>query len=197
GPTAHAFSHMPRELMLRYAAETLGKRDAGRLSKDISGIVPGFSALDDPESIANFRSAYGSQRAALNRLLDQYRDKTGMGVGQALLATADPDQLGTPLTQLRNVGTIASGYGLEPSTHPSYNTSIPGEAVGRLQEPVGALDLLPDLMAKAGITDPFDFPVGVVPGKPSPLRSLQMRPQSGIITEDMLRAIDDRLSARP
>lgn len=196
GPTSIDFSHMPRELMLRYATETLGKKGRAGLAKDIQAIIPDFRALEDPGSVELFREATGSRRAALNRLLDQYRDKDGLGLGEARWATTDLPQVGTPLTTLRNVGVIESGAGLAPSVHPSYRTSLPGEGIGRLREPVGALELLPDILAAAGQTDPFGFPVGVVKGAKSPLRALQMGPRGGVVTEDMLRAIEARLAAR-
>lgn len=196
GPTAIDFAHMPRELMLRYNAAAMGAKDRGRLARDVRAIVPDFKAADDPASIEVFREAAGSQRAALNRLLDQYRERGGLGLGEARYATTDLDQLGQPLTSLRNVGVIDARAGLEPSGHPSYRTSVPGEGIGRLQEPVGALELLPELMAEAELTDPFGFPVGVVPGKKSPLRALQMKPKGGVITEKMLREIEKRLAVK-
>lgn len=192
GPTSIDFSHMPRELMLRYAADAMNAKERRGLSSDIRAILPDFKAVEDPTSIEVFREATGKARGALNRLLDQYRDRGGMGIGEARWATTDLDQVGAPLTSLRNVGVIDSSAGLEPSTHPSYRTSLPGEGVGRLREPVGALELLPDLMREAGLTDPFGFPVGVVPGVKSPMRSLQMGPKGGIFTEDILRAIQKR-----
>lgn len=195
GPTAIDFAHMPRELMLRYAEASMPKRGQQALAKDIRGIVPEFKALDEPASVEAFREATGGQRAALNRLLDTYRDKGGLGMGAARLAATDLEQLGVPLTSLRNVGVIEAGAPLSPSVHPSYRTSIPGEGVGRLQEPIGALDLLPDLMEATGTKGPFDFPVGVVKGVKSPLRALQMSPKGGVITDKMLRAIEARLAA--
>lgn len=196
GPTAIDFAHMPRELMLRYAAANMNKKGQRELAADIRGVVPEFKAVDDPTSIEVFREATGKQRDALNRLLDRYRDKGGMGMGAARLATTDLEQIGTPLTSLRNVGTIDPSASLEPSVHPSYRTSIPGEGVGRLREPVGALELLPDLMAEAELTDPFGFPVGVVPGVKSPLRAMQMGPKGGVITDKMLKAIEKRLAVK-
>ncbi len=200
-PTSIDFAHMPRELMLRYAEANMPRATQRRLAKDISGIMPEFKALDDPASVELFREAAGARRGALNRLLDQYRDDGGLGIGSARLAMTDLEQVGMPLTSLRNVGEIAARSELEPSRHPSYRTAIPGEGIGRLREPVGALDLLPALMRDADLTDPFGFPVGVVPGVKSPLRALQMKPKGGVLTYDVLRALEDRLKpvegARP
>lgn len=193
GPTAIDFSHMPRELMLRYAAEALPRQQRSALTKDIQGILPDFKSLDDTASAELFREATGKNRGALNRLLDKYREAGGLSMGEARMATTDLPQIGNRLTTLRNVGQIESGATLAPSMHPSYRTSIPGGGVGRLKEEVGALELLPALMEDAGLIDPFAFPVGVVPGVKSPLRSLQMSPKGGVITDKMLRAIEARL----
>lgn len=190
GPGAVDFSHMPGELMLRYAGENMGKRNQRAVTKDLREVLPDFAALDDPESMRVFLNASGAKRKEVNRLLDKYRDDGGLGLGAARLAATDEDQLGRPLTSLRNVGAIAGGYGPELSSHPSYMMAVPGEGIGRLREDVGALDLLPELRGEGG---PFDFPVGVVPGVKSPLRAMQMKPQSGVITYDILRKLADRL----
>jgi hypothetical protein len=193
GAKAIDFSHMPRELMLQYAAAQRGRRGRNALSRDIRDIMPDFRDVDDPASLAVFQGATGRQRGALNRLLDQMRDEGGMGIGSARLAMSDTEQLGAPLTSLRNVGLIDTRGALGLSTHPSYNTAVPGTGLGRLRENIGVLEVLPELAR--GLNDPFAFPVGVVPGRPSPLRSLQMKPRGGILTEDILRAIESRQAA--
>lgn len=193
GPKSIDFSHMPRELMLQVAASNLGRRGRNALSRDVRAVLPDFRDVEDPDSLSVFRGATGAQRGELNALLDQMRGEGGMGLGEARLAMSDPAQLGAPLTSLRNVGSIDARGAVGQSGHPSYNTAIPGEGLGRLREDVGALELLPEMMQ--GLDDPFGFPVGVVPGRPSPLRALQMKPRGGIITEDMLRAIERRQRA--
>lgn len=193
GPKSIDFSHMPRELMLQYLAAQRGRRGRNALSRDVRDVLPEFRDVDDPASLAVFRGATGRQRGQLNRLLDRMRGEDGMGIGEARLAMSDTEQLGVPLTSLRNVGVIDARGALGLSGHPSYNTSIPGEGVGRLREPIGALELLPEL--SRGMNDPFAFPVGVVKGRPSPLRALQMRPYGGIITDNALRAMESRQRA--
>jgi hypothetical protein len=193
GPGAIDFTHMPRELMLQYAAAQRGRRGRNALSRDIRDIMPDFRDVDDPASLAVFRGATGRRRGQLNRLLDQMRTEDGMGLGEARLAMSDTSQIGVPLTSLRNVGVIDAGGALSASTHPTYHTAIPGEGLGRLREQIGALELLPEL--SRGMNDPFAFPVGVAKGRPSPLRALQMRPHGGIITEGGLRAVESRQRA--
>lgn len=193
-PPAIDFSHMPRELMLRYSQANMPKRTQQRLAKDIQTVVPEFIDIGDPKSVGAFLDAAGARRGQLNRLLDRYRDEGGLGLGSARMAMTDAEQLGRPLTSLRNVGYIASDIPPMPSQHPSYPYAIPGGGIGRLREDIGALELLPDLRRSAGIEGPFDFPVGVVRGVKSPLRSLQMKPKGGVITEDILRDIEARLA---
>lgn len=193
GPTSSAFSHIPRGLMLRYAAEAMPARTQKRLAKEIATIIPGFKALDEPESVQAFLGATGKARRSLNKLMDLYRTQGGLGMGEAVAATNDPAQAGLPLTSLRNVGAISAKSDVAPSAHPSYNTAIPGEGIGRLREAVGALDFLPELRRS---DDPFDFPVGVVPGESSPLRALQMKPRGFVVDDKMLRVIADRLGLK-
>jgi hypothetical protein len=193
GPKAIDFSHMPRELMLQVAAANAGRRERDALSRDIRAVLPDFRDVEDPASLSVFRAAAGAQRGDLNRLLDQRRDAGGMGIGEARLAMSDLEQIGVPLTSLRNVGVIDARGALGLSTHPSYNTAVPGAGLGRLRESIGALELLPEL--RQGLDDPFGFPVGVAPGRSSPLRSLQMKPKGGVITEGLLRAIEQRQRA--
>lgn len=193
GPRAIDFSHMPRELMLQVAVANAGRRERDALGRDIRAVLPDFRDVEDPASLSVFRAATGAQRGELNRLLDQRRDAGGMGIGEARLAMSDPEQLGVPLTSLRNVGRIDARGAIGPSAHPSYNTAIPGEGIGRLRENIGALELLPEL--RQGLDDPFGFPVGVVPGQSSPLRSLQMKPRGGVLTDYLLRAVERRQRA--
>jgi hypothetical protein len=136
-------------------------------------------------------SATGKARGALNTVMDRFRSRGGLGIGEGIYAATDLDQIGAPLTSLRNVGFIEPSFSVQPSSNASYRSSVPGEGRGRLRETnLGALALDPDLMRDYGYESPFDFPVGVVPGVKSPMRSYQMGPQSGIITDKALRLVE-------
>ena len=190
GPTSSTFSHMPRGLMLQYAAASMTPAEKGRLAAAVRSVLPDFKSVDDADSTALFMNASGKDRGALNSVMDGFRTKGGLGLGEAVLATNDLSQTAVPLTGLRNVGVIDTQYGAVPSDHPSYNTAMPGIGLGRLQEPIGALDLLPELRGDGGA---FDFPLGATPkGSKSPLYSLQLQPKGGIITDDILRSLADR-----
>jgi hypothetical protein len=113
-------------------------------------------------------------------------------MGEATFASTDLSQMNTPLTTLRNVGVIEPRFGASPSSHSSYDYSVPGFGIGRLKEQgVGALSLNPDLMQALGYKTPFDFPIGVQPGVSSPVRAMQMKPQGGILDEKTLRFLEE------
>jgi hypothetical protein len=195
GPKSINFSHQPRTIQYQYANANMDFSDRSSLASSIKNILPDWRSFDDPESAQMFMGAEGKRRAALNKLMDKYRTRGGIGEGEAIYAATDLDQIGAPLTSLRNVGLIIPERGVSRSTHPDYTGNVPGEGLGRLKEKnLGALALAPDIMQEAGITDPFDFPVGVVPGVKSPMRAYQMGPKGGILDYDTLRIIEQILA---
>lgn len=196
GPNAVKFSHMPRGIQYSYADAALGGADRNALAADIKSILPDWRGFEDPDSAEMFMTVTGKARGALNTLMDKYRTRGGLGMGEAVYAATDLDQMNTPLTTLRNVGIIDPKYGASPSSHASYNFSVPGRGEGVLEEEIGALGLSPDVMAALGYETPFDFPVGVQPGTKSPLRAMQMKPQGGVLDYKVLRFLDDLLKGK-
>jgi hypothetical protein len=193
GPNAVQFSHMPRGIQYSYADAALGGADRNALAAGIKDILPDWRGFEDPGSAETFMTATGSARGALNKLMDTFRTRGGLGKGEATYAATDLEQMNTPLTTLRNVGVIDPRFAASPSSHASYNYSIPGRGVGRLKENIGALGLSPDVMAALNYETPFDFPVGVQPGTKSPLRAMQMKPQGGILDYETLRFLEGLL----
>jgi hypothetical protein len=193
GPNAVQFSHMPRGIQYSYADAALGGADRNALAAGIKDILPDWRGFEDPGSAETFMTATGSARGALNKLMDTFRTRGGLGKGEATYAATDLEQMNTPLTTLRNVGIIDPRFAASPSSHASYNYSIPGRGVGRLKENIGALGLSPDVMAALNYETPFDFPVGVQPGTKSPLRAMQMKPQGGILDYETLRFLEGLL----
>ena len=191
GPLSVKFSHQPRGIQYSFADAAMEGADRRALEEEIRRILPGWRSFEDPESTNMFMTAAGKKRGALNTLMDRFRTRGGLGMGEAIYASTDLSQIGTPMTSLRNVGIIDPRFSVSPSSHASYRFSVPGEGRGRLRETnLGALSLDPALMEAYGYNSPFDFPVGVNKGVKSPMRSYQMKPQSGIITEDALRLIE-------
>ena len=191
GPLSVKFSHQPRGIQYSYADAAMEGADRRALENEIQNILPDWRSFEDPESADLFMSATGKARGALNTVMDRFRSRGGLGIGEGIYAATDLSQIGAPLTSLRNVGFIDPSFSVQPSSHASYRFSVPGGGRGRLRETnLGAFALDPDLIRDYGYETPFDFPVGVVPGVKSPMRSYQMGPQSGIITEDALRYIE-------
>jgi hypothetical protein len=193
GPNAVKFSHMPRGIQYSYADAAMGSADRKALAAGIKEILPNWRGFEDPDSAEMFMTVTGKARGALNSLMDKFRNRGGLGEGEAVYAATDLNQMNTPLTTLRNVGIIDPRFGASPSSHASYNYSIPGRGVGRLKENIGALGLSPDVMAALKYETPFDFPVGVQPGTKSPLRAMQMKPQGGLLDYQTLRFLEGLL----
>lgn len=199
GQTSIDFSHMPREAMLRYGMANMNSKGRQQLTDVVKHFVPEFRSLDDPASAQAFLSASGKARFGLNKALDQFRDAGGLGLGAARLATSSPELLGSRLTGLHNIGLIDARAPLGVSNHFSYDTGLHGQGLGTLSDKerqLGALALLPDVMYDYNMLDPFDFPVGVVPGMKSPLRSMQMGPKGTIITDNSLRRLEQLMDRR-
>jgi len=192
GPLSSMFSHHPRGLQYAYADTALDAPEKALLAKDIRSILPEWTDFDDPNAYMTFMRAAGKRRGQLNKLMDRYRDRGGLGTGEAIYGTTDLDQIGAPMLALRNLGEVDTRFGLSESKNPAYRSGVSGEGLARLQEEnLGALSLFPELMKQYGYKTPFDFPVGVNKGVASPLRSFQLKPQRLVVTEDVLRFIDD------
>ena len=192
GPLSSMFSHHPRGLQYAYADAALDPLEKTMLAGDIRKILPEWTDFSDPDAYDTFMRAGGKRRGQLNKLMDQFRERGGLGRGEAVYGTTDLDQLGAPMLALRNLGEVNTRFGLSESKNPAYNTGVPGQGLAKLKEEnLGALSLFPELMKQYGYQTPFDFPVGVNKGVASPLRSFQLKPQPTIITDKVLRFLDD------
>ena len=60
----------------------------------------------------------------------------------------DPDQRDIPsLLQIENVGVMSGGRSRGP--HTTYNTSLSGEGLGRIDRPLTAQDMMPQLFPRS------------------------------------------------
>jgi hypothetical protein len=192
GPLSSMFSHHPRGLQYAYADAALDAPEKVVLAENIRGILPEWTDFSDPDAYMTFMRASGKRRGQLNKLMDQFRERGGLGKGEAVYGTTDLDQLGAPMLALRNLGEVNTRFGLSESKNPAYSTGVPGQGLAKLKEEnLGALSLFPALMEQYGYRTPFDFPVGVNKGVASPLRAFQLKPQPTIITDKVLRFLDD------
>ena len=183
-PSGGDFAHMTGETMLSYADSALGKSDKKQMDKLINKLIPSWKGVSNPESIDQYRAAPDAVRKQLKGLLDvEFRDKGGIGLGEARLSVADIKQLTAPDAGIMNIGKI---YADQPvimnSGHPSYPRGIAGEGIGRLEKQHSIFELLPQVVQNRKILDPLN------PSQ-TDIRALQMKPYAGIITPDILKKL--------
>jgi hypothetical protein len=208
-PSGGDFAHMTGETMLSFAESNMGKGDKNKLNTQIKKFIPDWKGIDSPESIDQYRQLPDVARKALKNVMDKnFRERGGLGLGEARLAVSDPRQLSAPEGYLMNVGRIfADKPMIEASGHPSYPKGVPGEGIGRLADdrslfelnpkvfPVekdiralladpstarSAYENLPDVMTARGIPDPRA-------PRQTDTRALQMKPYYGILTQELLK----------
>jgi hypothetical protein len=215
-PTGGDFSKMTGETMISYASANMTQAQKRELDKAIRGYVTkgkmvkqkdgpskrvgdglsieGWQGVDSPASIEAWRNTPDSVRKELMDMMDkQFRNKGGLGIGEARLAVADPYQVGLRDAGIQNVGLIFRDQPvIKESGHPSYPFAVPGEGLGRLDDqPMSIFDLIPDARlgeAQRRVGDTVD------PLNPSAsdIRAVSMKPYSGRIDEATLRRLEDR-----
>ena len=207
------FATMTGETMLSYASANMGKAEKKALDKAIreykttgtwdketksyknAGLNIGeWKGVDDPSSIDAWRNAPDALRKELMNAMDvNFRDKGGLSIGEARLSVTDPIQRSAMDGGIQNVGQIFGGRpAITSSGHPSYPAGVPGQGVGQLDKlDMSIFDLIPD--ARIG-SDQVLVREAVDPTNPNPeaLRALQMKPYSGVVTEDILKTLDAR-----
>lgn len=182
-PSGGDFAAMTGETMLSYAASSLNKRDTQRLDRMIKGYIPEWKGVKDDGSVLQFREASDQARRGIKNMMDvAFRERGGLGIGEARLAVADPKQYAGSDGQIMNVGRIAAGKAPLASGHPSYPLGIPGEGIGAIAEDINIFQLLPNV-AKARGLENASAP------RATDLRALQMKPYAGIIDAQLLKAL--------
>jgi len=223
-PSGGDYATMTAETMVKYANQSMGAEDISRLNKIIreDGVnvtvkrkdpknpekyitvkinvkVPEFLGLENPLAGEQMKDLTGNQRKAILNIMDtKGRDSGGLSLSQARLAVSDQLQLNAMDAGLQNVGSVNTQRGiLDISGHPTYGAGLPGEGIGRLQEDIGVYELLPELArfraANAKTSTALQNPL--MPSA-TDKRALQMKPYTGILTEDTLRAIQNRMASQ-
>lgn len=213
-PTGGDFSTTVGELMLGYASANMSKTTKKRLDSAIRNFktvgemrngkrvnaglkVPEWPGVDDPRSVDVWRSLPDAQRKELANMMDvRFRDQKGLSIGAARLVMSDESQRSGMDLGIKNVGRIFADDDLVLSTHPSYPYAIRGGGVGVLKgvDDVTVFELMPDAeigSAKKVLADP-SLKTATDAEKRRLMRSLQMKPYSGTITEKVLRRLEDR-----
>lgn len=180
-PTGSDFSPMTGETMLAHAQSAMGGKERAQIDDVLKNIIPNWQGVDHPESFKHFSSAPTAARKAAQKALDKhFRDEGGLGLGEARLAISDPNQIAAPEGGLQNVGRIFSEQDLIKSGEGSrYPYGVPGEGLGTLDREVNIAQLLPKWVQERGVQD-------VTAPHHTDMRSLQMKPYSGILTDKIL-----------
>ena len=183
-PTGGDFAAMTGETMLAYADAAMGKMQKKQLDRSIKKFLPDWSGVSDPASVEQFRNAPDKTRKAIKQMMDvNFRDKGGLNIGGARLAVSDPAQLAAQEGGVMNVGEIFAGRPMVmESGHPSYPRGVPGQGLGTLAEDRNIFELLPEVAKARGIPD-------VTNPRATDLRALQMKPYSGVITNELLKRL--------
>jgi hypothetical protein len=182
-PTGGDFAQFTGETMLAYADSAMGKTQKRLLDRSIKKFIPDWAGVSDPTSVAQFRDAPDAKRKAIKAMLDRdFRNEGGLNIGSARLAVSDPAQIAAQEGGVQNVGEIFAGNALQRSTHPAYPGGVPGQGIGTLAEDLNIFQLLPDVVKARGIPDPKN-------PRPSDLRAMQMKPYSGVITNELLKRL--------
>ena len=206
-PTGGDFATMTGEAMLSFASSNMNKKQKRALDRAIKNFkstgsmvqgrrvneglqIQGWKGVDDPSAPAVWRSTPDALRKELMNMMDvRFRDEGGLSIGEARLAVTDPVQASAADAQIQNVGRIFTDKDvIERSGHFSYPRGVPGEGIGRIDQPVGIFELMPEARvggAQRTVSDPAN-PTA------QEIRALQMKPYVGRIDEATLRRLEER-----
>ena len=176
-PTGGDFATMTGETMLQYASAAMPKGAKRSLNARMKKIIPGWTGIDSPEAIDQFRASPDKVRKQIKQMMDvEFRDRGGIGIGAARLSVVDPDQINLRDQGIMNVGKIFPDRDLiGTSGHAAYSHGVPGEGVGKLtnvKEDASIFDLVPEVLTKE-----------------NPRRAMEMKPYTGVITDAMIEQI--------
>jgi hypothetical protein len=183
-PTGSDFSPMTGETMLAHAQSVMGKKEKAAVDNLLKNYIPNWKGLDNPESFQQFGSAPTKARKAAQNAMDKhFRNEGGLGLGEARLAISDPTQINAPEGGLQNVGRIFSDQSIIRSGEGSrYPYGVPGEGLGVVDRDINIAQLLPKWAKERGIED-------ATKPRATDMRSLQMKPYSGTLTDEILRSL--------
>lgn len=184
-PSGGDFASMTGETMLAYADANMPKSIKKELDQQIKALIPDWKGVSNPASVEQFRGARDVVRKKIKQqVLDKnFRNQGGLNIGETRLAVGDPRQYSAQDGGLMNVGEIFAGQpSIMQSGHPAYPMGVPGQGLGQLKEDVRVFQLLQNAAKAREIPDPRN------PSRPD-LRSLEMKPYGGVITEGLLRQL--------
>ena len=185
-PSGGDFANMTGETMLSYAQAAMGKSAKSSLDKKIkNSFIPDWKGIDDPTSVDQFRALPDTKRKLMKQqLLDKdFRNEGGLSLGEARLAVADKDQLTAKDAQILNIGEVFADQPIIPvSGHRAYPSGVAGQGLGVSDRNLNIFQLLQQHAKNRGIVDPAN------PARPD-IRTLEMKPYGGLLTEDLLKSL--------
>jgi len=191
-PTGGDYATMTGETMFSYASANMNKTNKRKLDSAMKKIIPEWKGVDNPLSIESYRSATGDQRKLALQVLDRdFRNKGGIGIGQARLAVTDPRQVNAPDFYTMNIGEITPDKPLiKGSGHATYNVGVPGQGLGTLEDGFAAPRLVPEFLRSRGVTNPENLPA-------TEQYTMRRNVLSGTLSEDILRSLQDLKNTQP
>ena len=193
-PTGGDFSSMTGGTMIRYAQSNMDRATMKQFDAVMSDISPDWPGLQSDNAVQAFQSMSDKERKAIKQAMDvQFRNQGGLNIGEARLSVADPSQINARDAGIQNVGEL---HGSKPvivdDLHPDYSHNMPGQGLGTLEEqPMTIFDLIPDARIGADQRRVGDAVDSLNPSRPD-VRALQMGPQRGTITPEILKKLQDR-----
>jgi hypothetical protein len=158
--------------------------------------IQGFKGVEDPDMFEVWRNTPDSVRKELKNMMDkQYRNKGGLGIGEARIGISDWEQVNAKDTTLRNFGEIFPDTEMGESIHPAYPKVVRGEGKGQFKEEFGVFELLEDAVKQRNRTDArleSGEVMDILNPAATDVRALQMTSYGGRFTDKAIRAIKDK-----
>ena len=187
-PTGGDFSHMTGETMIAYADAAMPLKQKKKADKLIKNLIPEWKGMSDPSSVKQYSQASDTTRKKIQLELDkQFREVGGLGRGEARIAIADPKQINSQDGGILNIGEILADSNplFKPTQHRSYPYVLQGKGIGQVKDDKNIFELL-NLNKRPDSTGKI---ISIDTKNPSQqdIRALQMKPYSGILSEEVLK----------
>jgi hypothetical protein len=146
----------------KYVERLIKKGGDNQLPKDQDQVpIPDFPGIDSPDMDQYLAGLSGPQRKTINNVFNMVANpsprqtKSGVKKIDSALTNTEmrmiitaPEQRDIPsLMQIENVGIMSGGRSRGP--HTTYNASLSGEGLGRIDRPLTAQDMLPQLFPRS------------------------------------------------
>jgi len=186
-PKSMDFSHQVTETMLESVIVNLNKTQKRKLNSLIKKTIKDWKGINSEFPLAGIAP---DQRKAIANIIDvNFRHVDGvLSLPESRLINADAMQLNKEPLTLMNVAQTAKNAVGQTSSHPSYGYSVTGEPLGKLVEDISILDLKRFKKESGELMTRENFGIGTG----DDLRKVSMSDNYGLLTEAILRTLDDQ-----